>query len=272
MTDLPNYAQPPVVETILVVQFDPLPALQNAHLGVFWKELGQSWPNVDDAPPLEPQFERFTDESLWADVGFKLKLTNAPHCRVQIKNVSGNRMLQIQNGKLVFNWIGLDGKPYPRYEAIRAEAVEMARMWESFVAREHLGEFTPNQWEVTYLNHIPKGTVWNTPEEWTFFKPFGAVSDVETGAKLESYSGQWHFALTDMRGRLHATWQHAKTADSKEVLVLNLTARGPVTKTEDRLNAVFSGLDFGRESIVKFFRSMMTTRANTYWGLENAAH
>ena len=56
----PDYVDPPVVETILGVQFDPLASWRNAHLGVFWKTLNtDDWPNVSDAPPLQPQFERF---------------------------------------------------------------------------------------------------------------------------------------------------------------------------------------------------------------------
>jgi hypothetical protein len=35
----PDYERPPVVETVLGVQFDPLPDLCNAHLGAFWGTL-----------------------------------------------------------------------------------------------------------------------------------------------------------------------------------------------------------------------------------------
>ena len=33
----PDYEHPPVVETVIGVQFDSLPELRNAHLGAFWK-------------------------------------------------------------------------------------------------------------------------------------------------------------------------------------------------------------------------------------------
>lgn len=68
----PDYENPPVVETILGMQFDRLPALKNAYLGVFWKTLGQDeWPDVSDAPALEMQFERFTEAAQWPQVGFQ---------------------------------------------------------------------------------------------------------------------------------------------------------------------------------------------------------
>lgn len=64
---LPSYANPPVVETVLGVQFERLSGFKNGHLGAYWKSLptGQ-WATVDDAPPLEPQFERFEPPARWA--------------------------------------------------------------------------------------------------------------------------------------------------------------------------------------------------------------
>lgn len=47
--NLPSFERPPVIETMLGVQFQPLPALRSAHLGAFWKTLGEEWPVVLDA-------------------------------------------------------------------------------------------------------------------------------------------------------------------------------------------------------------------------------
>jgi len=106
----PDYVDPPVVETILGVQFDPLASWRNAHLGVFWKTLNtDDWPNVSDAPPLQPQFERFAESARWAMFGAQLTLTQDPSARLQIKNKAGDRMIQLQNSRLHFNWLGQAG-------------------------------------------------------------------------------------------------------------------------------------------------------------------
>src|SRR5262245_55135596 len=103
---LPDYISPPVVETVLGVQFARLPGFTNAHLGAFWKSLDATeWPTVSDAPPLQPQFERFSEAAKWAR-GLQLQLTPIPAGRVQIKNRAGDRMIQVQNGRLHFNWLG----------------------------------------------------------------------------------------------------------------------------------------------------------------------
>ena len=36
----------------------------------------------------------------------------------------------------------------------------------TFVREMRLGDLRLNQWEVTYVNHLPKGTVWNSPADW----------------------------------------------------------------------------------------------------------
>ena len=66
-SSLPAFRKPPVVETVLGVQFDPIPGFSNAHLGAFWKRLlahensgsAGEWRTLTDAPPIEPTFERF---------------------------------------------------------------------------------------------------------------------------------------------------------------------------------------------------------------------
>jgi hypothetical protein len=40
-----DYENPPVVKTVLGVQFEPLATFSNAHLGAFWKRLdADAWP------------------------------------------------------------------------------------------------------------------------------------------------------------------------------------------------------------------------------------
>ena len=267
----PDYERPPVVETILGVQFDRLTNFKNAHLGGFWKTLDNAeWPVVLDASLLPTQFERFTDSAKWANSG-QFMLTQDPSCRLQIKSNSGDRMIQIQNGRLHFNWLKQTGGVYPRYESVRENFVGTYKRFTDFVNREEVGDFRPNQWEVTYLNHIAKGTVWNTSNDWGFFRPVSAVPTVEGLVQGESFSGGWKFVIPEQRGRLHIQWQHARTSDpeEQEMIVLTFTARGPLEDANGNIQAVLDGLDVGRETIVRSFKEFMTSTANEHWGLKN---
>ncbi len=271
----PDYANPPVVETILGVQFDHLPAFTNAHLGAFWRSLSrQEWPSPSDAPPLNDQFEQFTDSARWATAGVQFQVTQAIASRIQIRSTHADRMIQVQNGRLHFNWLAVAGGPYPRYETIRGEFVAIFEQFANFLATEELGELRANQWEVTYLNHIPKGTVWQSAGDWDFFQLLGPDPSLDGLIEAESFGGEWHFVIPGQLGRLHTRWQHAQTSPSKgegqEVIRLTLTARGPVESNSDAREATLKGLDLGHTTIVCSFEQFMTAAANRYWGLRNA--
>lgn len=269
---LPHYENPPVIETVLGVQFDPLPGFRYAHLGAFWKSLDAAqWPTVLDASPLQPQFENFAESFQWAR-GVQFQIMQEVTIREQIKSKKADRMIQLQNARFHFNWLGEGGGKYPRYHTVRDGFVLAWRSFVSFVAKENLGEIRPNQWEVTYLNHIPKGTVWNGPDDWGFFRPLGAVPTIEGVVQGESFGGEWHFVIPNQRGRLHIAWQHAKVEPTKnEIIILNLTARGPLGLSGRPVEEVIlEGIDLGREAIVRSFKEMMTSEANKYWGLKHA--
>jgi uncharacterized protein (TIGR04255 family) len=275
ITSKPDYEGPPVVEVILGVQFDRLPTLKNAHLGAFWKSLGQEWPTVSDAPPLLPQFERFAESAKWSKAVARVTITSDQASRVRIKNRQADQMIQVQNGRLHFNWLGEGGGKYPHYANVREGFTRALRQFMEFLRGEDLGAFKPNQWEVTYLNHIPQGTVWTKPQDWDFFRPLAGLPTVDGTVQGESFEGEWHFVIPEQRGRLHVNWQHAAKSEpeAKELIVLNLTARGPLESVEpDAVNAIVEGLNLGRDTIVRSFENLMSDEANKYWGLKHAGN
>jgi len=268
-----DYERPPVVETILGVQFDPLQNFSNAHQGLFWKNLGSEWPLLTDSAPLEPQFERFTEESRWVSPSIAFRMAQTVPSRLQIKNRNKDRLIQLQNGRLHLNWLGQDGANYPRFEQMLGEFLEIVERFRRFSVELDLRTFRPNQWEVTYINHIPKGSVWNSPSDWGFFRPLATLRDLKTSVRFETFGGEWHFVIPDNLGRLHVQWQHGKNHDPpKELISLTLTARGPLDSDPKDLEAdlyrLHTGLVVGHDAIVSSFRDLMSDEANAYWGLK----
>lgn len=272
---LPDYKNPPVIETVLGVQFDRLPQLKNAHLGAFWNTLNlEEWPNIADAPLLPPQFEQFGVVGGWSR-SMKLQLTDDPACRVQIKNANGDRMVQVQNGRMHLNWLGQQGLAYPRYEQMRGEFITVFEQFQQYIVDFACGDLRPNQWEITYVNQIPRDTVWKTVADWGFFLPLRGIPAVEHVVQGESFGGEWHFTIPGERGRLHIEWRHGKGTsfnkqDDDEIIRITLTARGPTSLKDREVPAILEGLDLGRATIVQAFRNLMSDEANRYWGLKNA--
>lgn len=265
--NLPKFENPPVVETVLGVQFSTEEHLSGAHLGAFWNRLKGDWPVVQEMPPIAEQFETFTDQKrLFAQ--FHLGLAGTPGIRLQLRNAADDAMIQVQRTRFHYNWRGYGGATYPRYERVREQFADGYRKFIEFLNEEGI-TLRPNQWEVTYLNHLPKGSVWSHPGDWpVLFKGAlpGARVEIE-GYPLERFEGGWHFVLPEQSGRLHVQLNPAKEKGTggRDLLVLNLTARGPIPE-EASTSDILSGLDKGRLAIVRAFKDMTSDEAHQTWG------
>lgn len=270
-----HFQRPPVIETLLGVQFGPLPKFRNAHLGAFWKRLGPEWTTPTDAPPLAQQFERFEETQGWINPGILLQVASELPNRMQLRNQDANRMVQVQNGHLHYNWLGRHGVEYPRFKNVRPEFNRILEEFRRFVTDEGLGEIKPNQWEVTYVNRIPRGTVWNDPSDWSkLFRSLLLLPTNLSSASLESFGAEWHYEIPPQLGRLHVQIQHGRLPppEVQEVLTLTLTARGPVEMRGNRGLDLEGGLNRGHDVIVQAFKELTSDVAHEYWGLihENA--
>jgi uncharacterized protein (TIGR04255 family) len=268
---LHSYDKPPVVETVMGIQFEPVPGFTNGHLGLFWAHLGgrNQWPNASDVPPLGQQFERFGDATEWAPYDqIRLGVSGIPSSRLQLR--SNDRMLQVQNGRLVYNWIGSEGKEYARYETIRRQFDSLRESFKVFLAEQGLRAMSPNQWEMTYINHLPKSTVWNTVSDWSKVFSFHAIPPTEVNkCRLESVGGNWVYEIEPELGRLHMQLRHGKDPKGTEILIFNLTARGPIKDAEGVDGNVDAGLNLGHEVIVNTFTELTSHEARSYWGQES---
>ena len=258
--------RPPLEETVIGVQFDTLRNFTIAHYGWYWKKcLDESWDRTLDVPPLVDVFERFDDQARWNLPKFVLQDSALPN-RIQIIHNQDDRVIQIQNTRFIYNW-RKRATDYPRFEVTFPEFVSAFGKFQGFIRDAGLGPLSINQWEVSYVNHIPRGDLWESPSDWnrvlpTLF-PRGPSSEY---VSFESCSGEWHHVIQPKRGRLHVAVQHGKPrVGNDEVLILQLTARGPVD-TEKSGWDLEAGLRLGHEVIVRTFFQLMSLEAQDYWG------
>jgi uncharacterized protein (TIGR04255 family) len=227
--------------------------------------LGSDWPNLRELPAQELPRETFGPEHLW-ELVLKLEITKEPPYRLQIRNDDNTRMIQLQNGSFQYHWLGPSPTQYPEYVEIRNEFREKFNAFASYITAENLGDMVPIQWEVAYFNHIPKGTVWNSPAEWiNLFRLPGVHASNPASTILESIGGEWHYQIPPQKGRLHISVKHGRKA-KQESLLINLTARGPLTD-EDKKDHIEEGLDLGHRVVVNAFRDITSEKAHEYWEL-----
>lgn len=272
-TGLPTFERPPVVETVLGLQFDPIAKLATAHLGLFWKSLGDEWTNIAETNAVGQTAGFVSVTPSWLPHGFpafEFGPARVPGMRVRLSNASGDRMLQVENGWLVYNWRQRpDPAAYPRYDTIKTEFDRYRVAFEQFLTSNGFGAPRSNLWEVSYLNLLPKGELWNSPDEWPTVLPGLFVRSRPSAAEeLLTGDARWTFAIGHGKGQLFVHVEHGAMggAAEGEVLVLRLIARGEVRDgSQDELE---SGFALGHESIVKTFREIAGPTALEYWGVK----
>jgi uncharacterized protein (TIGR04255 family) len=258
---LPSFRNPPVIETVLSLQFQPLKGMSNAHLGLFWNRVRKDYPVLEDAPPIDPQFERFgADLPRAVFPPFRITMGHQV-ARLQMSSSDQHMMLQFQNGRLVFNWRRLtQAEEYPRWTELEPRFRNAVLELRGFAESEKLGTVEPNQWEVVYVNHMVKGREWMTPTDWRGLFPgvIGATDTVSCG-KFESAGLQARFVLPGNAGRLHIELTHGFAGPeegAEESLIVQLTARGGIDESSD----LWSGLANGHEAIVRTFAEITGER------------
>lgn len=267
MTGAADFANPPIIELVLGAQFSPLTKLTTGHFGLFWNELGNDWTEPGDGPLIEDQFELF-DRPRWrAPVAVQLRLEplRLPG-RFTIGHKNKDRLLQIQASRFHLNWRKREGF-YPSYKKLIAEFEEMFDRFKAFAAKNRLGELALSQWELTYIDAFPQAEYWNTSADWVTFLPglFGPLFPTDgLGIGLESREAQWSYEIQPKRGRLHIAVGPGRAGeDTRDTLLLQMTARGPVGK--GGAETLRAGLDLGHDAALGAFLRVESAEVKKRW-------
>ncbi len=266
----PTFLRPPVVETVLGMQFHPIPRLTTAHLGLFWKSLGRDWDDLTEVNPIGQV--SVPDPDGWMTPGGPLEESSPvslPSVRLRVAHLKKDRLLQVENGWFVYNWQQRpDSPPYPRYDDIKRDFDRHRAAFGQFCLDNGFVSPRASLWEVGYINVVPKGDLWTTPNDWPKVLP-GLFGQPRAHALdgLVSAEGNWMFSIGQGQGQLQVQVQHGATKGTRaqEMLLLRLIARGEVpTGSIDELEA---GYSLGHDAIVATFRDLAGREALEFWGL-----
>ena len=259
---LPDFADPPVVEVALGVQFQPPVELSPLDLGPLRERWRDRFPRLEQQPPLPPVVEAERASQL----GVQVVVGAAPMVRQWFLAEEGRELIQLQQDRLIVNWRDVDGQvPYPRYEHVAALFAEASEALWNFLAEQNLPQPSVTQAEVNYINaiRVPDGlgdlgrvfSWWSSPAEHGH----------QLGNPEEATAGMI-FRVRDMGSgpvRMYVDVQPADTTQGR-VLLMTLTVRGAPADTS-RVSAIeFMGQ--GRAHIVNGFSEMTTAEMHEVWG------
>lgn len=266
MRALPDYDAPPVIETVLGVEFSPLEKWEIPHFGLFWSRVQARFPRFEVNPPLGSNVES-------AQLEFKqptpprVELMSKPQVRCWFLNESNTELIQVQHDRFVHNWRKVAGSEiYPHYDTYIRSAFE--RNWKQFcefLDTEQIGAPDVRQCEITYVNHIDRGKGWDSFAELS--EVFPCWSGSTSGHFLpppETVLFNVSYVMPENRGRLRVALVHAfRATDAKETLQLTLTARGKPCSAET--SEILQWLDLGREWVVQGFTDFTSKKMHQRW-------
>jgi uncharacterized protein (TIGR04255 family) len=226
---MPDFGNPPVIEVVFGIQFDELRDMKAPHLGFFWEKLGRTeYPECQEMPPLASVKETY-GETFEPSESIAMFRSRPPLPRLFYLNSKKDRLIQLQEDRLLQNWKKAEGPiEYPRFKALFPEFQKSWHLFLEFAQEQGLGNPKPNQYELTYLNHIPQGEGWLSPKDTVkVFPDFRCDAKTCFLPEPEGVSWKKIFKFPDNKGRLHASMKQAVHRETKKtVFVLDLTARG----------------------------------------------
>lgn len=259
----PSFLNPPVVETLLSVQFEPIDGFRVCHFGLFWDRVSARFPRTEERAPITSPLESFLETST-IEPSFQFETVDVPPMpRVWFMSNSGSELIQLQSDRFIKNWRAEgDTAPYPRYPALREQFGSDFAIFERFLLDNRLNQPVVRQCEVTYVNHI---VGFEAAEFSKLFPTTFTFSGPHPGP-VEAIAVNSRFIIKDDSGnpcgRLHIAIKSTKrSSDGVPMIALTLTARG---QSGERLEF----LDIGRDRIVRSFREITTSAMHQQWGLE----
>jgi len=270
-SSLLNPALEPLVEVAVTIQFEPLDALKSAHIGLLWGHAyRKNLPGIEEHPPA-PHVIELENPQLQSSDTPRIRISEKPEVpRFFFISESGDELIQVQNDRFSCNWRRRgDDYNYPRYPKIRDSLGERFAAFRSFVEREKLGEVSPNQVEIVYVNHILYGPGRDAHGRLgELIKPWSAEFTSLGGAHLQDVRIHTQHVLAsrsgEFLGRLHVDVVPAYLkANMTPLYKIELAGRGkPIG---GGVEGALGFLDFAHERLVAAFGELFSDATQNTW-------
>ncbi len=266
-SDLPDFNRPPLIEVALGVQFEPLPQMRQGHVGLFWAEIHDQYPNARDLQPLDPAGETLDGEM----PVFTFQISDAPPLhRAWFISEDQTRLVQVQSDRLIHNWRQVQAEPYPRFETLYDTFAERFQQFERVLTRAGVPRPTGQQVEMTYINWIATGSLADflLPAQR---HPLGLqdIDDAdEEGLNLR-------FPVTEEGRQIGRLYVQARNAvrgtpgqPPEQGFLVSLTFRAPLPMPSDG-GDVEESMYRGRNAIVRVFTALTRPNWHDTWERTN---
>ena len=145
-----KYQSPPIDEIVCGIRFDSIKKLRSGHIGILWQKLGPDFPKIEDQILVPP----VPKEDLEIPERFPLP-------RVWFTHKNENDLVQLQRNRFLHNWRKRQPEDvYPGYVRVINNFEKYLSCFQEFLVEENLDRLVAREYELTYIDLIPKGQGW----------------------------------------------------------------------------------------------------------------
>lgn len=217
-SELASFRKPPLSEVYCGLVFKPLDRFQIHHIGLLWLRFQDEFPKIQYANRIG---------ELPTEI---LKVGRLAVSRAWFVSDLDDQLVQVQDDRIIFNWRRRsDAGDYPRYPYVIEGFKKAYETLNIFVDEQELGTVEPTEYEMSYINVIPKGDGWDRGGNLDGILPdfcWQASAD-RTLPTPNVYSWQAVFAIPSDKGLLFAKLDQVTSIPKEEqALRLTLTVKG----------------------------------------------
>lgn len=268
----PRFRNPPLIERVLSVVFEPLPRFSLGEIGLFWTQIESEFPVSEAMEPLGFEIESFDEPRPTVQPGFQV-LPSSTIPRAGFRNSETGELVQLQSNRFAYNWIKTgDGHQYPHSEATLTRFFELFARFSRFVDDRNLGDLKIIQCEVTNVNVVLVSDVGESFADIATVCRLPNLSNEYSNIVLESQmAGSKHFMVNASGktiGRVTSVGQPAlKVPENEAAYRWDIVARGaPLGDGKDGAEAFFNE---AVSAVNAVFLAGVTKAGRSFWGEQN---
>jgi uncharacterized protein (TIGR04255 family) len=182
-------------------------------------------------------------------------------------NRDETRLIQVQDNLFLHNWRKVaPAEEYLHYDDLRPHFERAWQEFRAFSEQEALGALKVSLCEVTYVNHIDRGSGWETFAELSdVFPNWSPKTSANVLPSPEHVAINASYLLNNADGRIYISVQPAiRQSDAKETIQLTVTVRCKPSSSSDK--DIYRGLDEARSWVVLGFTDFTGPKMHEIWG------
>jgi uncharacterized protein (TIGR04255 family) len=259
--ELPRFADPPVIEVLIAVQFAS-PAWSVLDVGEYRGRVRSRFPREQSMPPSPPSSmsERF---AVPPESAIEFRIPTMP--RVWLLTEPEDELIQVQEDRFAFNWRKSESvdREYPWFGYVRRQFIELLREFVNQVADGDIEKLRPDWCEVSYINHIEVAH----RDVASVLRSVRAV-ELPAAGDREDLQLVERFVIRDASGVptgrfILACVPAFRRSDGSPIVELTLTARSQVAGGGWR--GIEAAVEDGHRRIVQTFADVTTDEMHTRW-------